>query len=406
MKEPEVSVIVPVHNSEQYLTEALESLLHQSITDLEILCIEDQSTDRTRTILSECEEKDKRIRVIFDVNSSYGHKINIGIKYALGKYICILESDDIFRRDMVSTLYELAECKGADYVDCDYEAFFDYRGKRYFFLVQKYTIPNLYGRLCTISDREIELQSGPTGAIWTGLYRTDFIRENEISMFESPGAAYQDTSFRFLVSLYSEKSYHLPSCLHQYRVDNAMSSIHDMKKVFQIVEEYDYLKRTLQEKNCFDRWAPIYKEWRKESFQWNLSRLSDESRDRFLKYYNKEFPNETEAFFEGRNDFGVAGFQQLIDFSDNRNVILFGIGRRGHFLADFFARNQMPVLGFCDNNPHKEDMKGIEVLSPEQTSVKYPGAYYVITTKMNGEVMQEQLLKIGIRQDQILIWDK
>ena len=89
--EVKITVVVPVHNSEKYLKECLESALSQSFKDIEILCIDGGSKDASFEIIKKIQEKDDRIVYISDSDTGYGHKLNIGIGKARGKYISILE---------------------------------------------------------------------------------------------------------------------------------------------------------------------------------------------------------------------------------------------------------------------------------------------------------------------------
>ena len=100
-----VSVIVTVHNSEKYLERCLQSVCNQTLRDIEILCIDGQSFDKSPEILSKFREEDNRVKIINDRNASYGHKINVGIENAMGRYIAILESDDQYDPLMLVKLF-------------------------------------------------------------------------------------------------------------------------------------------------------------------------------------------------------------------------------------------------------------------------------------------------------------
>ncbi len=90
-----ISVIMTIHNAEKYIRECMESVLNQTFSEIEVLCIDGGSTDGTPHILKEYAERDLRIRIINDANTSYGHKVNRGIEEAVGEYISVVESDDM-----------------------------------------------------------------------------------------------------------------------------------------------------------------------------------------------------------------------------------------------------------------------------------------------------------------------
>ena len=118
-----LSIIVPVCNVEKYLRECLESLINQTLKDIEIICINDGSKDHSLDILKEYERKDKRIYIIDKPNAGYGHTMNKGMDVAKGEYIGIVESDDFAAENMFESLYNLAIEHEADVVKSNYIAY-------------------------------------------------------------------------------------------------------------------------------------------------------------------------------------------------------------------------------------------------------------------------------------------
>ena len=103
-----VSVITPIYNVERYLPECLDSLLSQTLEDIEFICVNDGSTDGSGEILRSYAARDPRIIVIEKENSGYGASMNVGLDAASGEYIGIVESDDFASPEMFETLYQLA----------------------------------------------------------------------------------------------------------------------------------------------------------------------------------------------------------------------------------------------------------------------------------------------------------
>lgn len=111
-----ISVIMPVYNAEEYVGIALDSLLEQSFKDMEIICVDDGSTDRSLEILHRYQEKDERITVLQQENKYAGVARNLGMSVAQGEYLAFLDADDYFRPDMLQKAYECAEEENADIV--------------------------------------------------------------------------------------------------------------------------------------------------------------------------------------------------------------------------------------------------------------------------------------------------
>ena len=115
-----ISVITPVYNVERYLRECLDSLVRQSMQDVEFICVNDGSKDGSLAILNEYAAKDSRFKIISQKNQGYGKAMNVGIKAASGDYIAILESDDFIGGDMLRFLYDVAVRNNADIVKSNF----------------------------------------------------------------------------------------------------------------------------------------------------------------------------------------------------------------------------------------------------------------------------------------------
>ena len=117
---PKVSVIVPVYNVEKYLRECLDSLRDQTLTDIEIICVDDGSTDDSLEIIREYAAKDDRIVVLTGPNGGYGKVMNRGLDCAAGEYVGIVEPDDYVDVHMYEEMYNKAIEEDADVVVCDF----------------------------------------------------------------------------------------------------------------------------------------------------------------------------------------------------------------------------------------------------------------------------------------------
>ena len=99
---PAVSIVLPVYNMEKYLRECLDSIINQTMTDIEVICVNDASTDSSLDILREYAAKDSRVIIIdSETNNGLGGARNLGLPHATGKYLIYLDSDDIFDTKMI-----------------------------------------------------------------------------------------------------------------------------------------------------------------------------------------------------------------------------------------------------------------------------------------------------------------
>lgn len=110
-RRPKVSVIMPMYNQEKYIAECLTSVIRQSLKDIEIIVVNDGSTDSSLKIVQKIKGDDPRVIIIDKKNSGYGHSLNVGVDAAKGEYIGIVETDDYILPEMYETLYRVAARK-------------------------------------------------------------------------------------------------------------------------------------------------------------------------------------------------------------------------------------------------------------------------------------------------------
>ena len=114
---PKVSVIIPVYNTEPYLRQCLDSVVNQTLLDIEIICVDDGSTDTSPEILREYAASDSRIRIFTQPHADAGVARNLGLRHASGKYLSFLDADDFFEKDIEKKVCRLYE-KGTSDSEC------------------------------------------------------------------------------------------------------------------------------------------------------------------------------------------------------------------------------------------------------------------------------------------------
>ena len=178
MVKPDISVILPVYNVEQCLRKCLDSVIKQIFQDIEIICINDGSTDTSPAILEEYMDFDRRIRVIHQPNLSLGAARNHGMEVAVGEYLIFWDSDDYFESDALSALYDLAKEQKADLCICDAFAFDDASGceLNIKYLRPPYPKPGPF----QMKDCDGRIFQITTTNCWNRLVRRNFMIENQI----------------------------------------------------------------------------------------------------------------------------------------------------------------------------------------------------------------------------------
>ena len=203
-----VSVIMPVYNVEKYLDESVRSVLEQSLTDIELICVDDCSPDRCPEMLDEYARRDSRVKVIHNrENRRQGFARNRGIEKACGKYLYFLDSDDMIEGTALEELYELAERDSLDAVFFDARNHFESEEMR-----EVYT-PEISMRKGEYEDRVYTgkelFETFMKNREWTCypqriFWKRDFIDENGIRYLED--IEHEDEFFAFAGILLAERT--------------------------------------------------------------------------------------------------------------------------------------------------------------------------------------------------------
>lgn len=294
MKNPKVSILVPICNVERYLRECLNSLVNQTLREIEIICINDGSTDSSLTIIREYERRDERIVVIDKPNSGYGDSMNKGLELAHGEYIGIVESDDFASLNMFETLYKEAVENDLDVVRSNYYAHRTGEDASCDYLVENLAACGSYDKVFHPIDNPRVFMCQP--AIWTSIYKKSMIDKEEVRFLPTPGASFQDTAFYFKAFYAAGRVKLLKDGYLHYRVDNANSSVKNQNKLFCVCDEYaevwDYAKRDHDKFQTLKHWIPRQQY---EGYLWNLNRLAPELQQRFYPRYVEEFSKIRQA---------------------------------------------------------------------------------------------------------------
>ena len=275
-------MLIPIYNVEKYLHQCLDSIVNQTLHEIQIICLNDGSTDDSPKIINEYANRDPRIKVINKKNSGYGDSMNRGLAAARGEYIGIVESDDFIELDAFEKLYNLAKEYDADVVRGNYYHFKDGKNKKY-----KYINIGDTHKLVDPAKTPWIFYQAP--AIWSAIYKLDFIKENNISFLPTPGASYQDTGFNFKVWASTQKAVFTEATFLHYRLDNESSSVNNPGKVFNVCNEYAEIEKYLKKNNLYERFKKILQATKFGAYYWNIYRLSPKLRGDFVDKIRVEF---------------------------------------------------------------------------------------------------------------------
>lgn len=284
-KIPLITVLVPIFNVQDYLEDCLESLRVQTLSDFEVICINDGSTDNSRVIIESFIQKDDRFCIIDKDNSGYGASMNLGLDKARGEFIAILESDDFCEPNTLEVLHNAIVYYGADVAKANCYLHWTAQPKKSPLLK---LVPTNQST-CLTSPQESEDIFFMPPAIWAALYRRDFLQSNNICFLETPGASYQDTSFNFKVWACAERAVFLKDAFVHYRQDNQASSVKSDSKVYCVCDECDEVEQFLGlRQQTSTRLQALRAKLKFNTYLWNYERLDERFQLDFIERFASE----------------------------------------------------------------------------------------------------------------------
>lgn len=427
-----VTVIMPSLNVSKYIRSCMESVLHQSLTEMEILAIDAGSTDGTLEILEEYAAVDKRLRIIHADKKSYGYQVNLGIESAAGEYIGIVETDDIINPCMYEILYQTAAAQNLEYIKGGFTQFVESENGLQWKQTGGRCIldVNLLGKC--ISPKSMPELAVQDYYIWAGIYRKNFLQDIRLS--ETPGAAFQDIGFIYQVLCKADRAMYLAEEFYDYRQTSGNSSFNKNGFCY-LIEEYANLRKISLQKS--DVWRQAYYERLFRQTVGRFQRMAVSGRyweetendikvlQNMLKQAEMDGDFTPDKLDEVNNEsyrelqenprrifdheyavfcLKIERLKILLDFVGNKGAVIFGCGSYGkyiHALLETHRPGQMKA--FCDNDVSlwNTSLQGIGILAPQEAAKNCQDCGYIIANARSADAIKEQLLRMQIAENRI-----
>ena len=436
---PKVSVIMPSLNVGPYIRECLESVVNQTLKNIEILCVDAGSTDGTEDVIREYAARDARVSFIHSDIRSYGYQVNLGLRRAQGEYVAVLETDDFVAPDMYEYLYELAVANDTDITKADFDRFTTMTTGAKVFTTQRLfdKAPEYYNRV--IRPREVDILFVYDFFLWKGIYKRQFILDHDIRLNESPGAAFQDMGFMNQVLSFADRAIYSDRSLYRYRVDRDEASTYSPKVLGYGMGEFKWLMerfdegRALYERGMYIHmlnsfWGELYSALQAvdcdydspyiaEAYDWYWDKLSSAIDRGIIEPVTDSVDGHGEQVMMGRKQ-QLEEVEQILEYKrkkqertrkltkdfPDRAFIIFGAGRRGQgYIRELDGAVKLLALTDNSSNLWGSDIYGYEVLSPTDCVSRYPEAVYLIANKDHGTQIEAQLTAAGVTKEHILV---
>ena len=281
---PKVSVIIPVYNTEKYLRECLDSVVNQTLKDIEIICIDDGSTDNSLSILNEYAEHDDRFTIITQENQGAGAARNKGMEVAKGEYLYFLDSDDYICINAIKKLYYKAHKINADITLCLHNflkknKIVKNKGSLQIDIIKDFE----YFSKEDIPDKILQIA---VPNLCTKLFRTEFVVKNKLQFQELKIC--NDIFFDFITRILAQKITYVNKNLVTYRIKHKGCLTSDRGNYYYcLIDAFEKIKETLETKDLFDRYANSYYEKAINCFMYEYKFCNIEDKDSFATRFKK-----------------------------------------------------------------------------------------------------------------------
>ncbi|MDD3062873.1 MAG: glycosyltransferase [Massilibacteroides sp.] len=241
INKPKVSVVIPVYNTEAYVEEAVRSIMNQTLSDIEIIIVNDGSTDNSLQVIEKLSKEDKRINIYSQKNKGQSEARNLGIRHAKGEYIYFMDSDDILKKEALSLSYKKSNTENLDFLIFDAICFdnienlnLKYDRKKLF--NKNISIYKGFDLLCILLKN-----NNYRNPVWLNLINLNFLKKNNL-FFDPKYRIYEDQIFSAKLYFFAKRVSYLPNDLlyRRLRPQSLMTtpySMKNMKVYFNIANE-------------------------------------------------------------------------------------------------------------------------------------------------------------------------
>lgn len=374
----EVSVIIPIYNSEKYLSEALSSVVNQSFKDIEIICVDDCSTDNSAEIVENFIKNDSRIKFLkLEKNSRQGIARNEALKIATGKYIMFMDSDDILDQNAILDFYNAIENNDCDLVVSHIENFIDGGGETEFVKSLSKFYEKIKHKQGIVEVKTINgFRSGPVAK----LFKKEIIDKYNIKFSEN--IIHEDELFHWSYLSVSNKLYFLETSYYKRRMHSDCTMTNSkgeikLKAYIQLLEEiYEFLKKNNLYETLMQQFESFFQELRWVMVQGAENKtFKKRCKKEFSKLEDKLFFTKIERIFSLKdyncnkykmlNIFGLKfKFKKRENKVDKINIGVVGCGVIGGALIDWVERNN-PNVNVLKVDPPKglnDDLSTADVI--------------------------------------------
>ncbi len=322
----EISVIMPVYNTEEYLEESINCILNQTFKDIELICVDDGSTDNSLNILKEIAEGEERVSVFHQENKGGGAARNYALTKATGKYLYFMDSDDILKENALQEFYDIAEEKNIDFlifqaINYDDEEEEYYTSKDYCMNEVADLVEDKIFNYKDLDEKIFNITVTP----WSKFYNREFVNSTGAKFAE--GLIFHDNVFFWTVLFSAKRIYFYRKCLYIRRRHKASSTGAGDKRFVSTIKVNNLITQTFIKFNEFERFKKRLYNRKISLIFTRFSNIQDIYKDFFLNEAKKDFKKiinheKYDDFLDNLSKINKVKFESILTSETAREVEL------------------------------------------------------------------------------------
>ena len=352
-----VSVVMPIYNAYDYLRPAIDSIICQTLGEIELICVDDGSTDQSLDIIRQYQKKDARIRIVTQTNAGPAVARNNGIRRARGEYIAFLDADDFYDPTLLETLYVRAKEEDLDIAIAEYDIY--HSQKATFAAAKKSPHHDVLagGKVTSKNEHPNVIFSVTNGAAWNKLFRLSFILDNGL-LFPTDMRVFEDVYFVLGALSLAERVQLVCEVLVHHRIYSDQARAKLFRKYYtQIPEIYLRFKEFLMSRGMYAPLFSSYLNYTAGRTARAFSHLSSDAKERLWNMLHDEYSERMDWHGRRLSDFETveacefAANVEMFTYDQYKKFVAkgkklnvksmkstFRLGKRRRRLANFFAK--------------------------------------------------------------------
>lgn len=401
--EYKISVIIPVYNTEKYLAECLKSLLEQTLEGVEIICVDDGSTDGSADILAKFASRG--VKIITQKNSGQSAARNNGLKAAKGEYIAFLDSDDWAEKTFLETLYNLAKKGDTDISMCSINVYNEARNSQTAhdcYLSLDVFSKRLEGK-CFDWQQTKDFLFNIAVVPWNKIYKSEFLKNSGLKFVEEVN--FEDNIFFTETFLKAKRVNFTRAALVNYRYFSKTSystsgGENDFKKL-DFFKIFELIEKVLKREGAYRQLSKYFKAYRQKTLiQWFDKTTDEKAKKEFAKKLYTMYPQMIFNRFSKRIKLAQR-IKKLNKLTSKKRIIFRGASvALAETLSDKRLQHRENIMGIVDKNPEKigTEFCGIKIDSCEMLKSKTFDEIVLSTPNFYNfeKIVKEELKELGI----------